>query len=89
MEKLKVAIKYCGGCNPRFDRRALITKLCEEFEQLEPVSASTPDPWLVIVVNGCSSACAGHEDLNGKIGKVIIGASDDYSDLREIVARNI
>jgi len=57
MRKL-VAVKYCGGCNPHYDRLALTAKLFEAFPQLAPASASAPDPWLELVVSGCSRNCA-------------------------------
>ena len=48
---MKVGIKYCGGCNPRYDRVAAVNQLKREFPQVEFVSASgNPDCDIVFVV---------------------------------------
>jgi hypothetical protein len=60
---LKIGVKYCGGCNPSFDRIAAAEKIKERFkEEAEFVSYSDPDAEFIIVLMGCGSACA---DLSG------------------------
>jgi hypothetical protein len=60
--RLKVAIKYCGGCNPDYDRVAL-AKYIEKslLGKVEFVSAEDENIDLVLAVQGCKTACA---DLN-------------------------
>jgi len=31
----KVGIRYCGGCNPRFDRGAMVKRICEKHPEWE------------------------------------------------------
>ena len=60
---MKIGVKYCGGCNPSFDRIAAAEKIKERFkEEAEFVSYTDPDAEFIIVLMGCSSACA---DLDG------------------------
>ena len=52
-------VKYCGGCNPRYDRTAFfdtVKKRCpeEEFQYVQP--EVTYDHLLVVC--GCPSRCA-------------------------------
>ncbi len=60
---MKIGVKYCGGCNPSFDRIAAAEKIKDKFkEEAEFVSYTDPDAEFIIVLMGCGSACA---DLSG------------------------
>ena len=57
---MRLGIKYCGGCNPRIDRKLLTKRL---REKLNPDTCAFEyfdfhDCEAVLVVNGCSLACA-------------------------------
>lgn len=84
-----IALKYCGGCNPRYDRGSLAEKLATDFPEAELVPSGnlgdrTPD--VVAVITGCGSACADHEELAGRLGKVVLRDPEDYETLRELIA---
>lgn len=56
---MKVAIKYCGGCNPDYDRVALVKRIEERLiGKVEFVSAENENIDLVLAVEGCKTACA-------------------------------
>lgn len=84
---MRIGIKYCGGCNPRYDRTALVSRLKQalEGECVQWVSASvTGEPFdFVLVVCGCTAACAQHEELNGISGKLVIDSRSEFSDVLE------
>lgn len=64
---MKVGVKYCGGCNPRYDRVAEINRLRAEFPDAAFVSASgNADCDIVLVVCGCPAACADTTGLRAK-----------------------
>lgn len=52
------AVKYCGGCNPRYDRAALVKSLEARLGQTLP--AAEPGRWYdeIFVVCGCPARCA-------------------------------
>ena len=55
---MKVAIKYCGGCNPDYDRVALVMHIEERLiGKVEFVSAEDENIDLVLAVEGCKTAC--------------------------------
>ena len=57
--KLKIRIKYCGGCNPRYDRVALVKQIEERLSgKAALVGAEGNGIALVLAVVGCSIACA-------------------------------
>lgn len=54
-----MGVKYCGGCNPRFDRARAVQEL--GFGQAEPARAGVRYQTLLVVC-GCTARCA---DLTG------------------------
>ncbi|MBW1783532.1 MAG: hypothetical protein JRL30_22660 [Deltaproteobacteria bacterium] len=60
--KPRVRIKYCGGCNPTYDRVDLVEQLKVRLGgTVEWVSSEADACDLVLAVQGCETACA---DLN-------------------------
>ena len=64
MENRKVGIRYCGGCNPGYDRKKVTEKLAAAFPEMVFENVKASGHYLaVLVVCGCASACARTEDL--------------------------
>ena len=78
---MTLVVKYCGGCNPRYDRVAFVTKVGEDFPDICIAGLGTVDPDFVLVVCGCFSHCADHEGLSGRFGKMVVTAPKDYEQL--------
>lgn len=60
------AVKYCGGCNSRYDRRALVKKLEQQFGQVLPAAQTGVLYDEVYVICGCASCCADVSALQSK-----------------------
>lgn len=79
---MRIGVKYCGGCNPRYDRTGFVAQLKKELgsESMEWVSASmTKGPLdFVLVVCGCTAACAEHRSLEGAQGKLVVHAQEQF-----------
>ena len=59
MDDAVIGIRYCGGCNPRYDRVALAGKLAASFPELAFRSGLTDSDCLaVLVFCGCPVRCA-------------------------------
>jgi len=83
---MKTALKYCGGCNPRYDRGAFLTELRADFPQLTVVDAAeTPD--FVLVLCGCPSRCADHGGLEGRLGKWIVDSPESGSKMKKAMEK--
>ncbi|WP_313758006.1 hypothetical protein [Tissierella sp.] len=79
---MTVGIKYCGGCNSRFDRISIVNKIKSDYKEFEFSYATENEEYdFIIVVNGCHIACAGLQDLKPKKGFLII-RDDDYKNIR-------
>ena len=57
--KIKVGLKYCGGCQAGYDRVAMVDSIRERLAQeVEFVAADSEDAQMILIVTGCSTACA-------------------------------
>ena len=87
---LIIRIKYCGGCNPEIDRRAVVKRLEELFLsnnlKVEFDFNSNRNTDLLILVNGCPHACLEEDNLNSATMTPpfsIQGAMIDYRPVTE------
>jgi len=64
---LKVGIKYCGGCNPGYDRVALADFIKNSLHgSVEFVSLDSEVVDLILAVEGCKTCCADLSAFEGK-----------------------
>lgn len=57
-DKPRIGVRYCGGCNPRFDRVKLVKRLEEALPELEFVPAEDGvDYAAALIANGCPNRC--------------------------------
>lgn len=83
---MTIGIKYCGGCNPKYDRGNIVTKLTNEFKDLTVELAKEGKIYdLIVVLCGCTSCCANHQNLEGKYGKVFVLSDKDYSKISNAI----
>ncbi len=77
---LKVGIKYCGGCNPDYDRVALFESIEKRLKgKVEFVPPESAEIDQVLVVEGCKTACADLSSFDGKnIFKIIQSEDAEY-----------
>ena len=80
-----VALKYCGGCNSRFERVGFANRLFHEFPTLAPVGSNIEGAWLALVICGCSRGCAEHSHMHAQNGKVIVCDEAEYDRVLEYI----
>lgn len=74
---LKIALKYCGGCRPNYDRVALAAAIADRLGPgavLVPAGSETVE--MAIVIHGCPTACADQSAL-GDAQVWAVGSPDD------------
>ena len=58
----RVALKYCGGCDPGFDRVELFAKVrAAAGDSIEWVTLDDRDFDTVLIIAGCDRACPGQD----------------------------
>lgn len=68
----QVGVRYCGGCNSRYDRVALVKRFSQFFPGVEFVTALSGVSYpAALVVCGCPSRCANTSDLAVPSGRLI------------------
>lgn len=71
----KVGIRYCGGCNPRYDRIALVDDLRRRYPEIMFVTAGLEqNVELVLVLHGCMARCVNTGDIPGEILPIFPGS---------------
>ena len=76
---LNIGIKFCGGCNPAFDRVAAVERIKREFEgKAEFVPPDSETAEMVLAVMGCGNACAELGEIKGK--QIILITEDSKVD---------
>ena len=84
---LKVGIKYCGGCNPYYDRVALAKQIANRLAgKVEIVRLDHDQIDQVLAVEGCNTACADLSHIDRKKICVITCPEDAEEFIQEILA---
>ena len=83
--KKKVALKYCGGCDPNFDRVEYFKKICViAHDSIHWVHVDDQESDAILIICGCDIACAeASVDLTPYFR--IISLRDEKWDPRDIV----
>ena len=81
----RVGIKYCGGCNPNYDRVALVEQItCALEGKVEFVPAQNEGVEIILAVQGCATACADLSPFRDIEIKLITKAEDAERFIKEV-----
>ena len=84
-ETVKVGLKYCGGCNPEYDRVSLVKHIQESLQgKVEFVKPESKGVRLILAVEGCSTACADLSTFQGMEIRTITNIQDSEKFIKEI-----
>jgi hypothetical protein len=63
-------VKYCGGCNPRYERREVLENLKTLFLGRVDFEHAKEDVNydVLVVIGGCTNCCASYEQYSTKRG---------------------
>jgi len=75
---LKIGIKYCGGCNPSYERVEMIQRVQSLLEDRFIFSVDDlQDLDVMVLVSGCPRACANKNSNHPEVpSRLIVGESD-------------
>jgi hypothetical protein len=67
MRTRRIGLKYCGGCNPKYDRMQAVESIKKRLEEkVDLVSYEDPDAEETLVVTGCPTACVDLKPFEGR-----------------------
>jgi len=85
MTRKRVALKYCGGCDPGFDRVEYFNRVRSAAgESIEWVTLEDSDFGAILVISGCETACP-EASIDSSASYCIVSVKDDRSDPQEVV----
>lgn len=84
-EAVEIGVRYCGGCNPRYDRVALINRLAKLLPEFRFVVAQQAKSYFaVLLVCGCPNRCVSMTGLTVPPERLLnIGGWEDLLSIRE------
>lgn len=76
---MKIGLKYCGGCNPNYERSSIVKRAREEypcvtFEPFQPEANYD----VVLVICGCLEECFAFSCCNSVHGTIAIRDPEEY-----------
>jgi len=75
---VRVGLKYCGGCNPTFNRVAFVMDLTASLDiEVQWVSFEDEGILRLFIVNGCEIACVDPKQFKDKKVKIFSVSDDD------------
>lgn len=81
---MTVGVKFCGGCNPRYNRKALLQKLQQCAPHASFCPAGTCEEMdILLVLQGCHAACASLVGLTPKAGVIVVKNPQDFEAARQ------
>lgn len=66
---MKCGVRFCGGCNPRYDRGKALEEIKEQLKDIDFVHAAEGELHdLLLVIGGCTNCCASFDQFKTKLG---------------------
>ena len=80
--KKRIGLKYCGGCNPTYERVEMIEKVQFRLgDQFLFYRHGDEEIEVLILVSGCQRACAGQGLNHGTDSSYSVTGEGDYETL--------
>ena len=80
--QVKVALKYCGSCNPQVDLSRIaryLAKAAEERGDFKLVPLSENDVEVVVILCGCPRACGNKEEVRARAKRSLVTAGESVN----------
>lgn len=80
-----IGLKYCGGCNPDFDRVALFELISRRLEnRVSFMTDNLHDADAILVIHGCRTACTNVVAFEGLTLYQIVQPADAWQFINEM-----
>jgi len=78
METLKIAVKFCGNCNPAIDVCALVEALRQRLPTLQIVPSDTSESDVLLLLGACTIGCTTRPAGNWRKTITVAGETVDH-----------
>lgn len=88
---MTIGVKYCGGCNPRYERGGIVRRLRKEYSGYPGVEIEPMQPQktydLVLFISGCRAECVKLQADKRKKNAIAVHQESDYDKIRNFMER--
>ncbi|MEA4846265.1 MAG: hypothetical protein VB106_03420 [Clostridiaceae bacterium] len=83
---IRIGLKYCGGCNPSYDRKAIadIIKMQPGITVMPYNENEIPD--IVLIICGCTADCINTDKYRGRYGTVLINSPKQVDEVIKYIS---
>ncbi|HYF84069.1 MAG TPA: hypothetical protein VEB00_13695 [Clostridia bacterium] len=78
---IKVRVKYCGGCNPNYDRKGIVNVIDKKLDINLAAYDENEIPDVTLVICGCSSDCIKIDEYKSKYGTMLISSPEQIEEV--------
>lgn len=84
---MKCGVRFCGGCNPRFDRGEAYERIRSHLKDEIEFDFAKEDLLydVILVIGGCTNCCASYGQYRTKRGVVKVYDMDDVDKAIQIL----
>ncbi|MGI6002828.1 MAG: hypothetical protein ACOX74_04255 [Lachnospiraceae bacterium] len=84
---MTVYYKFCGGCNPRYDREKAAERIRTQYPEIVLTNDSTAEADASVIICGCTAACAEVSDSYGPYGRFVIWGESALDELDDFLGK--
>ena len=89
---MNVGIKFCGGCNPLYERKNIVKRLLADYEGIVCQAIAEGSQYdldldLVLVICGCKASCSQYDNLKKFKDVIFIYSEEDYCQIIEFMKK--
>ena len=74
----RLALRFCGGCNPVIERGWVAQRIREELAAEVTWVSGDAEKDLVLIVNGCRTACSDTEEIRSRQPVVVVSGESVF-----------
>lgn len=78
---IEVGLKYCGGCNPAYDRKEIADIIGRQWGiKLKPYNENEISD-VVLIISGCNVDCVNTWEYKSRYGTVLINSPEQVQEV--------
>ena len=88
---MRCGVKFCGGCNPRYERARALSELKSRFSRIVDFEYSEEDELydMLLIIGGCPNCCASFEQCKTETGVIKMWDESHIESICSIIEKSI